>query len=101
MHIRYEILFAVLGIPVALMAARIIRLIAMTAGLEKNLCPCCGSLYIKNSSPRSVRDFPFPVFGLHPFRCTICETRFFAFRAPADRHADSRGVRRNVVKTAH
>ena len=101
MRIRYEILLAMAAILVAYMAARIIRLVALTAGLEKNFCPCCGSVYVKNSSRRWMRDLPFRIFGLHPFRCTICETRFFAFRAPADLQADSRGVTRNVVKAAH
>jgi hypothetical protein len=98
---RYEILIALAAILVAFLAAKIIRLIALTAGLEKNFCPSCESVYIKNSSPRWLRDLPFRMFGLHPFRCTICETRFFAFHAPADLKADSRGVTRNVVKTAH
>jgi hypothetical protein len=97
MRIRYDIGFAIIAMAIVYMAAKIFRLIYLNIGVEKNLCPNCGAIYINKSSPRWYLDWPYRMFGLRPFRCTICETRFFAFREPSEiaaRH-EGRAVRVN------
>jgi hypothetical protein len=84
MRIRYEIALILLGVALAYLGARIVRLIYLNSGLKKNLCPNCGSIYVKKSSRRRLTDLPLRVFRLRPYRCTICDVRFFAFRTPSE-----------------
>jgi transposase-like protein len=83
MRIRYVILLFLLAFAVAYALAKILRPIILNIGVEKNICPNCGSSYIRKSSRRK-GDLPYRIFGLRPFRCTLCEVRFFAFREPSE-----------------
>lgn len=91
MRIRYEIALIGLAIVAIYMAAKIFRLIYLNIGMEKNLCPNCGAAWIKTSSRRLLMDLPYRIFGLRPYRCTICEIRFFAFRSPSEIEAPPAG----------
>jgi hypothetical protein len=86
MRIRYEIALFVLGMGLAYLGARIVRVILLNGGLKKNFCPNCGSIYVNKSSRRRLTDLPFRLFRLRPYRCTICDVRFFAFRTPSERN---------------
>ena len=88
MRIRYVILLFLLASAVAYALAKILRPIILNIGVEKNICPNCGSSNFRKSSPRK-GDLPYRIFGLRPFRCTLCEVRFFAFPQPSEAGAPS------------
>jgi hypothetical protein len=85
MRIRYEIALFLLAMGLAYLAARIVQSVYLNRGLKTNLCPNCGSIYVKRSSRRLLTDLPFRLFRLRPYRCTLCQARFFAFRSPSER----------------
>lgn len=47
------------------------------------ICPQCHSARCRRSRRRTVADYVIGVFGLRPWRCRSCETRFYARLAPA------------------
>jgi hypothetical protein len=80
MRIRYQIVLYMLVTGVAYFGARIVRTMFLNNGLERNICLHCGAVYIKTSSPQPLADLPFRIFGLIPFRCTVCGKRFYGAR---------------------
>ncbi len=46
-------------------------------------CPHCGSASIRTSWKRVFRDPFLRIFGIRPYRCRICRTRFYLFRPNA------------------
>ena len=89
MRIRYAMAFFLLGLGLAYLASRIARTVYLNRGLKTNLCPNCGSIYVKKSSRQRLTDLPFRMFRLLPFRCTLCHVRFFAFRTPSADNAST------------
>lgn len=90
MRIRYEIALFLVVVAILYVASKVFWAVFMNIGMEKNLCPSCGSSYIKKSTPQWLHDFPYRLFGLHAFRCTVCEIRFHAFREPSELQAQAR-----------
>jgi hypothetical protein len=80
MRIRYQILLFLLVAWVAYLGARIVRTMFLNSGIGKNICLHCGAVYIKPSSPKPLADLPFRIFGLIPYRCTVCGKRFYGAR---------------------
>lgn len=46
------------------------------------LCPACHSDSPRRSRRRGVKDYAVGVVGLRPWRCRICDRRFYAWAAP-------------------
>jgi hypothetical protein len=86
MRIRYAMALFLLGLGLAYLASRIVQTVYLNRGLKTNLCPNCGSIYVKKSR-QLLTDLPFRMFRLLPFRCTLCYVRFFAFRTPSEDNA--------------
>jgi DNA-directed RNA polymerase subunit RPC12/RpoP len=60
----------------------------MTLGL-KHHCPYCRSVEISKSRRRgAIEKYLFRAIGMRPYRCSICDARFFAF-ATSHHVADS------------
>jgi hypothetical protein len=84
MRMRYEIALFLIGMGLTYLASRIVQTVYLNRGLKTNLCPNCGSIYVKRSSRRRLTDLPFRLFRLLPYRCTLCQVRFFAFLPPIE-----------------
>jgi hypothetical protein len=49
--------------------------------MEPRICPHCKGKGIRPSRPRFIDAF-FYLFGMWPFRCVACNTRFYASKDP-------------------
>ncbi len=47
------------------------------------LCPNCRSTVCRRSRRRGLRDNLLSLTGLRPWRCRVCQSRFFAWLVPA------------------
>lgn len=89
MRIRYQIALGLLVLAILYyilsFVARVVRTLFITGG--EGMCPNCGATIAKPSSPRRFLDLPYRMCFLRPYRCVVCEQRFFAFGARAARAA--------------
>ena len=89
MRIRYQIALGLLALGILYyvlsFVLRIVRLMFLTGG--EGMCPNCGATIVKPSSPRRLLDLPYRVFFMHPYRCVVCEQRFFSRRPRAAKTA--------------
>ena len=55
---------------------------SFTRGEEKLLCPECRSDSPRRSRRGTVKDYVVGVARLRPWRCRVCESRFYAWATP-------------------
>ena len=78
MNLVLGIAIFLLIVALACMVGRILWFVYLSAGMDKCRCLRCGNTHVKRSG-RRLRDLPFRMFGLRPFRCSVCERRFYTY----------------------
>ena len=64
-------------------------------------CPNCKTAgQVRNSEGREAFDGLMSLFGLHPFRCEVCRTRFFRFRRPIEAVCSPPPVKKGLTDLA-